>query len=275
MTKLVSVADVDVHIEGDGAETIFMVHGWPDTYRLWDAQVQFLKTRYRCVRFTLPGFDAAKARRAFSLDELTGFLKQVIERLCPGQKVVLMLHDWGCFFGYQFYMRNQQMVSKIIGVDIGDGSSLRKSITRLEKMMVMTYQVWLAAAWVIGGWLGDGMTRFMARRFRCPSDAVHISSCMTYPYFIYWFGGRRSYRRQAQRFLPSCPILFIYGRRKPFMFHAKAWAEGLLAGKANQVVEFDTGHWVMSEQPERFNQVVSSWLSNRISIERVSEPNAD
>jgi pimeloyl-ACP methyl ester carboxylesterase len=27
------------------------------------------------------------------------------------------------------------------------------------------------------------------------------------------------------------------------------------------VVEFDTGHWVMSNQPERFNQVVGAWLA--------------
>ena len=261
MSKLVSVADVDVHIEGAGAETIFMVHGWPDTYRLWDAQVQFLKNHYRCVRFTLPGFDAAKARRAYSLDELTGFLKQVIERLCPGQKVILMLHDWGCVFGYEFYMRNPQMVSKIIGVDIGDKASLQQSRTPLETMMVLAYQGWLALAWVIGGRIGDWMTRSMARLLRCPSHVTYISSCMTYPYFMHWFGGRQSYRREAQPFLPSCPILFIYGRRKPIRFHAKTWTDELLTRKANQVVEFDTGHWVMSEQPERFNQAVNSWLS--------------
>jgi pimeloyl-ACP methyl ester carboxylesterase len=28
--------------------------------------------------------------------------------------------------------------------------------------------------------------------------------------------------------------------------------------KENQVLEFDTGHWVMTEQPERFNQAVSN-----------------
>ena len=26
------------------------------------------------------------------------------------------------------------------------------------------------------------------------------------------------------------------------------------------VVEFDTGHWVMSDQPQRFNEVVAAWL---------------
>jgi len=261
MSNLVSVADVDVHIEGNGAETIFMVHGWPDTYRLWEAQVQALKSRYRCVRFTLPGFDAAKARRAYSLDELIGFLKKLIEQLCPSEKVILMLHDWGCVFGYQFYMRNPQMVSKIIGVDIGDPTSLRQSLTLREAMMAFAYQIWLALAWVMDGRIGDWMARSMARLARCPSDATYMSSCTAYPYFMLWFGGRQSYRHQAQRFLPACPILFVYGHRKPIRFHAKAWADELLTRKVNQVVEFDTGHWVMSEQPERFNQVISSWLS--------------
>ncbi len=256
--------DVDVHIEGEGAETIVMVHGWPDTYRLWSAQVQALKGRYRCLRFTLPGFDAANARRAYTLGELVDFLRQLIERHCPGRKVILMLHDWGCVLGYEFAMRNPQMVSRIVGVDIGDPRSLRGSMTPREKFLVFAYQCWLAIAWVIGGWLGDWMTRVMARMARCPSDAAFIGSRMNYLYYLVWFGSREAFRAQVQRFRPACPMLFIYGRRKPFMFHAASWLDELRARPANQVVEFDTGHWVMSAQPERFNQVVGSWLSNGI-----------
>ena len=256
-----SKVDVDVVIEGNGPETIVMVHGWPDTYRLWDAQVQFFKERYRCVRFTLPGFDAARARRAYTLDEVAVLFKQVVEQVAPGQKVIWMSHDWGCVFGYEFYMRNPQMVSKIVGVDVGDRTSLQQTRTLRDTMKVFAYQSWLALAWVVGGRIGDWMTRFMARVVRCPAAPTYIGSRMNYPYFMHWFGGRNSYRKKAQRFTPSCPILFIYGGRKPFMFHAKTWADGLLASKANRVEEFDTGHWVMAEQPDRFNKVVDDWLS--------------
>lgn len=261
MSSVVSVASLDAYIEGDGPETIVMIHGWPDTYRLWDAQAEFFKNRYRCVRFTLPGFEAAHVRHAYSLDELTSLFKQLIEHVCPRQKVILMLHDWGCVFGYEFYTRNPQMVSKIIGVDIGDMPSLLQSLTRRERMMVLTYQVWLALAWVVGGRIGDWMTRCAARVLRCPSPLAEMGSWMAYPYFMTWFGGRQSYRRLAQQFIPSCPFLFIYGRRKPLMFHAKKWADNLLASKGNRVEEFDTGHWVMSGQPDRFNKVVDNWLS--------------
>ena len=253
-------AQPDLHIEGAGSETILMLHGWPDTYRLWDAQVEFLKDRYRCLRFTLPGFDAAQPRRAYSLDEITGFIGKVVDEHCPGRKVILMLHDWGCVFGYEYAMRNPHRVAKIVGVDIGDKASLKKSIKPGEQCMVLAYQLWLAAAWVIGGRVGDRMTRFMARKARCPSDPAPIGSHMNYPYFNFWFGGRKSIRAQAQAFVPACPMLFIYGRRKLFMFHAPDWAAALKRTPGSAVVEFDTGHWVMSQQPDRFNQVVGEWL---------------
>lgn len=262
MSAPLSVGGVDIHIEGAGAESIVMVHGWPDTYRLWDSAVQALKGRFRCVRFTLPGFDAAKERRAYTLDELIAFLAGVIDRVCPGQKVILMLHDWGCVFGYQFYLRHPDRVSRIVGVDIGDPSSAQRAMTRREKAIALTYQVWLAMAWRIGGRIGDWMVRSMARRARCPSDPAPMSSFMGYPYFVLWFGGRKSYRRHGRRFEPACPMLFVYGRRKPIRFHAKEWADALAARPGNQVVEFDCGHWVMSNQPERFNQVVGAWLAH-------------
>ena len=82
MQQVIVVDDIDVYIEGgvEGSETIVMIHGWPDTYRLWDAQVEELKSRYRCVRFTLPGFDLGKPRRAYSLDATMRILLHIVGR---------------------------------------------------------------------------------------------------------------------------------------------------------------------------------------------------
>jgi pimeloyl-ACP methyl ester carboxylesterase len=254
---------IDIHVEGAGAETIVMVHGYPDTYRLWDATVAALKDRFRCIRFTLPGFDKDKPRRTCNLDELCGFLKQVIEQHCPGQKVILMLHDWGCVFGYQFYNRHPGMVSKIVGVDIGDPVSASEAMTGREVRFVLAYQWWLALAWKIGGRIGDRMSRAMLRKMRCPSDLAHFDTRMNYPYWVTWFGGEDSYRRQWKPFNPACPMLFIFGARKPIRFHSPAWIEQLMQRDGNRVVEFSTGHWVMLQQPERFNEVVGAWLSGK------------
>ena len=254
------MGNVDVHVEGGGAQTIVMVHGWPDTYRLWDSTVEVLKDRYRCVRFTLPGFVAGKD--AYTLDELLAFLAEVVERVSPGKKVILLLHDWGCFFGYQFYARNPDKVSRIVGVDIGDPRATAQTMTAREKAIMLAYQTWNALAWRVGGRLGTWMIRSLARLGRCPSDPAPMSWRMGYPYWLLWFGGRDTFRGQVRRFEPLCPMLFVYGVRKPLRFHSPQWAAELKQKPGNDVVEFDTGHWVMSDQPQRFNQVVRDWLAS-------------
>lgn len=251
---------VDVFIEGQGLETIVMIHGWPDTHRLWDSTVHALQGRYRCVRFTLPGFDTGKPRRAFSVAELTATFKNIVEQACPGQPVVLMLHDWGCAFGYAFAAQHPALVSKIVGVDIGDAGS-RSHLRELrfaDKLSIAAYQGWLAVAWRIGGSVGGWMTLWMARALGCPSDPQFIGSQMNYPYWQQWAGGGA--RSGAAAFVPACPMLYVYGTKKPFMFHSAAWAEALALRPGGQVLAFETGHWVMSRRPEPFNQALLAWL---------------
>ena len=88
MSSTLQIDGIDVFVEGEGNETIVMIHGWPDTYRLWDAQVAFFKEHYRCVRFTLPGFDIDKPRQPFSLAQTIAMFKKIIQQTCPAQRVV-------------------------------------------------------------------------------------------------------------------------------------------------------------------------------------------
>ena len=257
------VEGIDVHVEGEGTETLVMIHGWPDTWRLWDEQVAALAGHFRCVRFTLPGFDIDKPRRAFSLDEMIGFFNRVVEATSPGRKVTLMLHDWGCVFGYQFAMRHPELVSRIVAVDIGDSNSdeFLKSLSLSSKLAIFIYQVWLAIAWRIGGSLGDRMSKSMARALKCPSDPRFIGSCMNYPYYIRWTGAYGSYRRTLD-VAPACPLLFVYGKAKPFLFHSPSWAEALASRPGSRVQALDARHWVMRDKPAEFNALVSKWLAN-------------
>ena len=73
---------VEVIVEGAGPKAIVMIHGWPDTHRLWDGQVASLKDHYRCVRFTLPGFDLSQPKRAYSLDEVVETIHRVVAEAC-------------------------------------------------------------------------------------------------------------------------------------------------------------------------------------------------
>jgi len=257
----VSIQGVEIHFEGDHPRTIVMLHGWPDSYRLWDATVQALKDRYCCVHFTLPGFDVAGPPRPTSLDEMCELLLAIVDEVSPGVPVTLLLHDWGCVFGYEFAERHRARVARVIAVDIGDHNSgaLRRTLSAAQQAQVLGYQLWLALAWKLGGALGTWMTRKMARALGCRTDPALISSQMNYPYAMRWFGAIGGLAHAAQ-VRPACPMLYVYAERKPFMFHSARWLADLAARPHCDVQAFRTGHWVMVQQPAQFNTGVRTWL---------------
>ena len=88
-----------IQIDGQGEDTIVMLHGWPDTGALWARQVADLQADYRCVRLTLPGFATDEQSRALSMDEVVAWLDESI-RSVSDRPVILMAHDWGAVFAY-------------------------------------------------------------------------------------------------------------------------------------------------------------------------------
>ena len=103
------------------------------------------------------------------------------------------------------------------------------------------------------------MTHFMVRLMKVPTDPRYITSAMNFPYYITWTGAHGSYR-DRQRFVPACPMLFIYGSRKPFMFHSRPWAEALATQPSCRVLGFKADHWPMVREPDAFNAAVTAWL---------------
>jgi pimeloyl-ACP methyl ester carboxylesterase len=172
-----------------------------------------------------------------------------------------MLHDWGCFFGYQYAARHLGRVERVIGVDIGDAGSRyhRQELGVRGRLSVMAYQLWLALAWRVGGELGDSMARWMARRFRAPARQPEVVASQGYPYAVQWFGVAGGYGR-LRAFNPTMPMCFVFGERKPFMFHSSSWVDRVRARPGCRVRGLPTGHWVMVQQTDAFNAIVLDWL---------------
>jgi len=239
-----------------------MIHGWPDTHRLWDAQVARFRERHSCVRFTLPGFDLAKPRRAASLDGLVALFLAIADRVSPERPVTLMLHDWGCVFGCEFAARHPGRVARIVSVDVGDHNSaeFRRSLGVGALLGVIGYQVWNSIAGFLGGAIGDRMMRSMARRRGCPTDPSMIGAQMGYPYAMRWFGVAGGLSGMAPVSPPRQPLLYLYGTRRKTRWHSPEWLGVLDRSPGCAHHGFDTSHWVMLDAPDAFNACVEQWL---------------
>lgn len=252
--------DTDVTVEGTGPEALVFLHGWPDTARLWDAQVAELRHRWRCVRFTLPGFERP-SRIAYGFDEVVECIRRVVEHACPGERVTFVMHDWGAVFGWWLAALHPELVARLVFVDLGDGGSRRhrRELGAPAKLATAAYQLWLATAWRIGGRVGDAMSRAFARAVRSPTSPSEIHAGMAYPYAVLWFGVRGGMPKPRPP-LPDVPVMFIYGTRKPFMLHSRAWEIEIAAAPGNAVVAIEAGHWLMVQRAAEFNAALAEWL---------------
>ena len=74
-----------------------------------------------------------------------------------------------------------------------------------------------------------------------------------------WFGTAGGFK-QAQPIRLPMPLLFVYGERKPFMFHSSKWLHALANTAGSAVQGLPCGHWVMISRPEAFHARVRCWL---------------
>jgi pimeloyl-ACP methyl ester carboxylesterase len=81
---------------------------------------------------------------------------------------------------------------------------------------------------------------------------------MNYPYRNIWadlFSGRA--RELTKGYWPTCPLLFVYGEKKPFPFHGAAWVDHVRS-VGGQVVGLSCGHWVPREA--EFVEILQQWV---------------
>jgi len=286
-----------VKIEGVGTETLFFVHGWPDDETLWDEQVSYFKDRYRCVRVTMPHFAGRSKAKELGHDKKTwGYdfseagdilaatmRREAAEAEADGREraMTLVLHDWGVFWGLMAQRRCPELVKRVVAMDVGPPSSLASGWRTLPLVVFagLAYQYWLLGAYALarstdGNALGvvcrpvaDAMARAMAAMVvpsRGPAQGSRVTADACFPYYylqIDW-GVRGIIHDHTE---PACPCLFLYGTRKPFMFHSSSWVRQLAARPDCHVVRVPSGHWLQVQRPDMVNTAMDSWLASPTS----------
>lgn len=106
-TRRVASAGAELAVYESGertAPTLILVHGYPDTHRVWDEVVELLSRRFHVVTYDTRGVGGSTAppgSDAYALPRLASDLRAVAEDVRPGRPVHLVGHDWGAFACWQ------------------------------------------------------------------------------------------------------------------------------------------------------------------------------
>ncbi|MEE4174564.1 MAG: alpha/beta fold hydrolase [Xanthomonadales bacterium] len=255
----------DYTIEGNPeGPTLVFIHGWPDNASLWRHQVAALASDHRCVLVTLPNFGEDPVRAGgFSFPALTELLVNTISEVQPEGRVTLVTHDWGAYLGYLVEQACPARIERMVAMDVG-GRTGKPSFA--AALMILGYQWALVLCWFLGGLippLGNALTQGVAKVVKVPDRQRHgVRSRFNYPYFYLWQGILLPWKRDGilQRYQPKCPVVYLYGTRKPFQFHSEGWLK-LVAASGGFARGIDAGHWLQEQRAEEVNALILDWMS--------------
>ena len=247
-------------------ETLVCIHGWPDDASLWKHQLATLETEYRCVLITLPNFgDAPYEQGGCSIPQLMKRLERTIDKIESKEQILFLAHDWGAILAYLYEKNNPQRVRSMVVMDVGG----RWIPSPREVISIVFYQWTLIGCWFVGGVhpkLGTDLARRFTRKLGAPEDHVElIESKSIYIYFYFWRMSLfpfLSLRYLLTTYEPQCPVLFLYGEKKPIRFHSQLWFD-ILDRCSGRSVGFKNGdHWFMDTHFEQVNPMIMEWFSN-------------
>jgi pimeloyl-ACP methyl ester carboxylesterase len=101
-TRIVEAPDgvpLAVVTQGDPRRRpVLLLHGYPDTHRVWDTAADILATDHHVIRYDVRGAGASgrpAGRAAYRLDRLADDLFAVLAAVSPDRAVHVVGHDWG------------------------------------------------------------------------------------------------------------------------------------------------------------------------------------
>lgn len=193
-------------------------------------------------------------------------LADAVKRASPeGKPVTLVLHDWGCVWGFEALLRDSDvagLVSRVVVFDVG--------LMELTWPMVIgagiLYQYWAIMAWLlryiplVGDWFAERVVDLLfavisLRTTHLKREKFLPAMCYPYLYFHinFWLTPNKLKWASAdlKEFPKGVPVCFFWGARNKMIFHSKKWTKALEARTdGSRVMPMQTEHWIMREDPE-------------------------
>lgn len=297
----INIEDVNIHYVEAGADyinhsprqTIVFLHGFPEYWGTWHAQLDYLSDKYRVIAPDLPGYnlsDKPQQQSFFEVPNLIQFIAKFIQGVAPQEKVIVVAHDWGGVIAWPLAAFFPQIVGRLVILNAAHPSTFtREMMHNAEQRQKSEYIHELIAP--------DGVEKLSANHHQYLKDKIfagmHEGTLNDAQHQVYqkvWsvpgaVNGMLQYYRAMPQLAPSekairdkskqvitttqmkipnirinCPTLILWGEQD------QAFVKENIDGVEEYVPDVrikrfpDASHWLQHELPDAVNLEIEAFL---------------
>ncbi|HET9030430.1 MAG TPA: alpha/beta hydrolase [Candidatus Aquilonibacter sp.] len=253
---------IDARIDGSSRDTVLLIHGFPLSKEIWEAQIPVLARAHRVIAVDLRGMGSSSVPPGpYLMEALAGDVAAVLDHLGV-ERVAMVGHSLGGYVALAFARMYGERIATLALVcsRIAADSDARRE-ARFETARQLDARG-IDAAFVEqsieGAFLAENREKMSeavekARKIIEKSNARGLASMLR----------GMALRDGAEDIAPelNMPVLVVAGRRDPVVPLAESEAATAAFPGGRLVVLDRTGHLPMLEEPDRLAEVLAEFIA--------------
>ncbi len=248
---------------------VVMIHGFPDFWYSWRAQMAGLAGSYQVVAIDQRGYnlsDKPQGQQNYDIALLVDDVRAVVQHFTPGGKATIVGHDWGGYVAWTFAMKYPEATDRLIILNLPHPRGLAYELAHSPQQQDNSaYARRFQQPDAAKALSADGL----ANRVKDPAVKARYVEAFRHSDFEAMLNYyRQNYPREPYREDPSplvkvkAPVLMFHGLKDtallaPALNNTWDWLDNDLT----LVTVPGAGHWVQDDAADFVTATMTSWLA--------------
>jgi pimeloyl-ACP methyl ester carboxylesterase len=267
--RVQTVNGLSLYVEEHGAgDPVLLVHGWPDSARVWRHQVPFLVANgFRVVTPDMRGFgrsDRPEDVAAYSIRNAVNDLVQILDD-ANVSRVHLVGHDWGAAVAWLMATLHPDRVDRLVVLSVAHPSAPRT----MRQYEMAWYQLFFQFEGIAEATMQADDWAWLRAFSRGDGDLEQAIADLSRPgaltASLNWYRANLAPRMPVPRpDLPpvQAPTLGIWSSGDHYLDGERMAGSGAyVAGQWRYEQIEDASHWLQLDAPDAVNSLLLDWLT--------------
>lgn len=249
---------------------VVLIHGFPDYWYSWRAQMPQLAKRFKVVAVDMRGYnqsDKPEGVENYTIDKLVGDIVAVVKHF-QRNKAIIVGHDWGGMVAWSFAMNHPQMTERLIILNLPHPRGLLRELKnnpdqQKNSQYARNFQQPDAAKQIIPAmlafWVKDPEAR---KKYVAAFNRSSLEGMLNYYKANY---PREPYDDAPAENLPpvKCPVLMFHGLKDTALLPGAlndTW--NWIDNELTLITIPNSGHFVQQDAAEVVTKNMVRWLSD-------------